>query len=295
MADTAHVKKAPETVFPRRVTPAASGSLRLHGLVLVCVFTALLLAVFAMGLSMDDSAWDVNFQEKNLVPSRAHFFGTDWLGRDMFARTIRGLTTSILVGVIASAVSALMAVILGIASALMGRKTDALISRLVDLFLSIPHLVLLILISIVTGKGLLGVLAGVAATHWTSLTRVIRAEVLVLKNQPYIAAARALGKDSWWIARRHLLPHVVPQFITGLVLLFPHAILHEASITFLGFGLSPEQPAIGVILSESMRYLSAGMWWLAVFPGLCLLLVVLLFDAIGEKLRLLLNPWTTQY
>jgi peptide/nickel transport system permease protein len=267
---------------------------RLCTLGLLCLLSALLLVVFAAGLSMDSSAWDVNFQEKNLVPSGAHFFGTDWLGRDMFARTIRGLTTSILTGVIASAVSAVMAVILGIAAALMGRKTDALISRLVDLFLSIPHLILLILISIVVGKGLLGVLTGVAATHWTGLTRVIRAEVLALKTQPYIAASKALGKSSWWIARRHILPHVVPQFIVGLVLLFPHAILHEASITFLGFGLSPEQPAIGVILSESMRYLSAGMWWLAVFPGLCLLLVVLLFDAIGEKLRLLLNPWTAQ-
>lgn len=290
MADATRAReKARGTVFPR-----ASGSLRLRGLGLLCVFTALLLAVFAAGLSMDNAAWDVNFQEKNLVPSGAHPFGTDWLGRDMFARTIKGLATSILVGVAASAVSAFMALILGMASALVGGKTDAVISRLVDLFLSIPHMVLLILISIVAGKGLLGVLAGVAATHWTSLTRVIRAEALALKNQPYIAASRALGKSSWWIARRHLLPHIVPQFITGLVLLFPHAILHEASITFLGFGLSPEQPAIGVILSESMRYLSAGMWWLAVFPGFCLLLVVLLFDAIGEKLRLLLNPWTAQ-
>jgi peptide/nickel transport system permease protein len=260
----------------------------------LCAFTALLVAVFAAGLSMDSGAWDVNFQEKNLLPSRAHLFGTDWLGRDMFARTIRGLTTSILIGILASAVSAVMAAILGIAAALMGGKIDALISRLVDLFLSVPHLVLLILISLAVGKGLWGVLAGVAATHWTGLTRVIRAEALALKTQPYIAASRALGKSSWWIARRHLAPHIVPQFITGLVLLFPHAILHEASITFLGFGLSPEQPAIGVILSESMRYLSAGMWWLAFFPGLCLLVVVLLFDAMGEKLRLLLNPRTTQ-
>ncbi|MDR2796929.1 MAG: ABC transporter permease [Treponema sp.] len=269
-------------------------SLRFRTLGVLCAASILVLAIFISGMLMDPASWEVNFQAKNRAPSPAYLFGTDWLGRDMFARTIKGLTTSIVVGVTASAVSTIMAVILGIAAAVLGRKTDAVISRLVDLFLSIPHLILLMLISIVVGKGLLGVLIGVAATHWTSLTRVIRAEVLALKTQPYIAVAKALGKGPLWIAGRHMVPHIVPQFIVGLVLLFPHAILHEASITFLGFGLSPEQPAIGVILSESMRYLSAGMWWLAVFPGLCLLVVVLLFDAIGENLRLLLNPGTAQ-
>ena len=89
---------------------------------------------------------------------------------------------------------------------------------------------------------------------------------------------------------RHMLPHLLPQFLTGLILQFPHAILHEASVTFLGFGLSPEQPAIGVILSESMRYLTTGKWWLALFPGLAMVLVVLLFAALGEGVRRLLRP-----
>ena len=92
------------------------------------------------------------------------------------------------------------------------------------------------------------------------------------------------------IIRRHMLPHLLPQFLTGLILQFPHAILHEASVTFLGFGLSPEQPAIGVILSESMRYLTTGKWWLALFPGLAMVLVVLLFAALGEGVRRLLRP-----
>ena len=91
-----------------------------------------------------------------------------------------------------------------------------------------------------------------------------------------------------------MLPYVLPQFIIGLVLLFPHAILHEAAITFLGFGLPPEQPAIGIILSEAMTYLAAGMWWLALFPGLSLLAVVLLFDRVGTSLRSLLDPRRAQ-
>ena len=92
----------------------------------------------------------------------------------------------------------------------------------------------------------------------------------------------------------HLLPHLAPQFFTGLILLFPHAVLHEASVSFLGFGLSPEQPAIGIILSESMRYLSAGMWWPAVLPGLMLVLIVLLVDRLGEHLKMIMDPFHAQ-
>ncbi|MDR2796368.1 MAG: ABC transporter permease [Spirochaetaceae bacterium] len=261
----------------------------------ILIFAILVLTViFVSGLLTPPAAYEVNFQEKNLIPGIRHPFGTDWLGRDMLARTIKGLSTSIIVGMSASVVSTIMAMILGVAAATMGRKVDTFVTWFVDLFLSIPHMILLILISIAVGKGFLGVLIGVAATHWTSLTRVIRAEVLALRSQPYITASRALGKGHLWIGRKHILPHVLPQFIVALILLFPHAILHEAAITFLGFGLSPEQPAIGVILSESMQYLTAGMWYLAFFPGLCLLVVVMLFDALGENLRILLNPGTSQ-
>ena len=119
---------------------------------------------------------------------------------------------------------------------------------------------------------------------------MIRGEVIQLRQAAYVRTARKLGVSRGRIIRRHLLPHLLPQFLTGLILQFPHAILHEASVTFLGFGLPPEQPAIGVILSESMQYLTTGKWWLALFPGLALVLVVLLFAALGDRLRRLLDP-----
>ena len=133
-------------------------------------------------------------------------------------------------------------------------------------------------------------MAGVSLSHWPSLARVIRGEVLQLKSAPYILAAEKLGVSRFDIIRRHMAPHILPQFLTGMILLFPHAILHEASVTFLGFGLSSEQPAIGVILSESMRYLTTGKWWLALFPGIALVLTVILFAMLGERLRRLLDP-----
>ena len=165
-----------------------------------------------------------------------------------------------------------------------------MISWLIDLVMGIPHILLVMLISIACGRGFAGVVAGVSLSHWPSLARVIRGEVLQLRAAPYILAAEKLGVGRLRIIAGHMVPHILPQFLTGMILLFPHAILHEASVTFLGFGLSSEQPAIGVILSESMRYLTTGKWWLALFPGLALVLVVILFAMLGERLRRLLDP-----
>ncbi|GAB7387716.1 ABC transporter permease [Bacillaceae bacterium] len=250
----------------------------------------LLMGTWLGGILLDDENLTTRLQERNLPPSLEHPFGTDWLGRDMFTRTLKGLSLSIMVGMSAAAASVLLSLVFGLSAAAMGKTVDRIITWLIDLFLSVPHLVTLILIAFVFGGGVKGVVIGVALTHWPSLCRVIRAEVLQLRSAEFVQISRRLGKSRWWIATRHMLPHVVPQLLVGFLLMFPHAILHEASITFLGMGLSPHQPAIGIILSESMRYLSTGMWWLAFFPGLSLLIVVRAFDLLGENLRLLLDP-----
>lgn len=251
---------------------------------------AILAAVTAAGILMEESAMETDFSRTNLKPSLEYLFGTDWMGRDMFARTIAGLSLSIRIGLLTAAVSAGAALVLGTAAAVLGRKADAVISWCIDLVMGIPHILLVMLISIACGRGFAGVVAGVSLSHWPSLARVIRGEVLQLRSAPYILAAEKLGVSRFDIVRRHMVPHILPQFLTGMILLFPHAILHEASVTFLGFGLSSEQPAIGVILSESMRYLTTGKWWLALFPGLALVLTVILFAMLGERLRRLLDP-----
>ena len=256
-------------------------------LVIAVVFLA---AVCIGGLFCEDAARATDFSRKNIAPCLKYPFGTDWLGRDMFARTVRGLSISIIIGVCAATFSAVMAFILGVVSATMGKTADTIVTWIIDLVMGIPHMLLLILICVACGRGLKGVILGVALTHWTSLARLIRGEVMQLRESEYIQIAGKLGLGKWEIAKKHIVPHVLPQFIVGLVLLFPHAILHESSITFLGFGLSTEQPAIGVILSESMRYLIMGKWWLAVFPGMMLVLTVVLFEKGGTALRQLLDP-----
>ena len=267
---------------------------RKRSVALAAAGAVLLAAVIIAGLGLQPAAQATDFAAKSLAPSLSHPFGTDWMGRDMLCRTLAGLSTSVLVGLGAALSSALIALVLAAAAALGPRWADAAVSWLVDLMMGIPHIVLLLLISYALGKGFWGVTIGVALTHWPSLTRVLRAEILQCRNADYVTAAARLGQSRLAIAARHMLPYVLPQFVVGLVLLFPHAILHEAAVTFLGFGLPPEMPAIGIVLSESMGYLSAGLWWLAVFPGVALVLVVMLFDAVGESLRKLVDPASAQ-
>src|SRR5699024_3889877 len=263
---------------------------RMQFIVFSAVSVILLFAVIFSRLWVDVSQLSTNFNARNLAPSREHVFGTDWLGRDMFTRTMLGLSLSIRVGLIGAIGSTIIAVVLGMAAAMMGKTVDRIVSWLIDLFLSVPHIVTLILISFTVGGGVKGVMIGLIATHWPSLARVIRAEVMQVRSAPYVQISRQLGKSNRWIAIHHIVPHLIPQMIIGFMLLFPHAILHEAAITFLGLGLSPHEPAIGIILSESMKYLSSGAWWLAFFPGFALLLVVRLFDRMAEHLKTLLDP-----
>ena len=267
---------------------------RTQVVILTAFMALLLITVYAFGVLIPESAYASSFMNAKQPPSWEHPFGTDSLGRDLLMRTLKGMSISMTVGLVASMISAVIAVFVGIAAATGSRRMDAFINWTIDLVMGVPHTILVILISFAFGRGLKGLLFGIAATHWCSLARLIRGEVLQLRSQQYVAVSRKLGKSSGWILVNHLLPHLVPQFFVGLVLMFPHAILHEASVSFLGYGLPPEQPAIGIILSESMKYISAGMWWTAVFPGLVMVLIVLLVDRLGDNLRMIIDPYSAQ-
>jgi peptide/nickel transport system permease protein len=276
-----------------KLSPFNSLNLRQKTIVIITLTTLLLVLIFISSLNIDTSTITTDFALRQRPPSLEHLFGTDWLGRDMFIRTVKGLGLSIMIGAIASILSSLIAMVMAFFSSL-NKYTDSFMSWLIDLFASMPHLLLLILISICLGKGAIGVIIGVAFTHWLSLARVLRVEIKEINTSEYVNLARKFGKNNFWVAKEHILPLVITQIIVGTLLIFPHAIMHEASITFLGFGLSPHEPAIGVILSESMKYLAMGSWWLALFPGLALLIVVLLFDVIGEQVEKLLDPTKAQ-
>lgn len=267
---------------------------RTKSIVTILVTVCILLTITISGSMIKEDSIKADFSMKNQSPSMSHPYGTDWMGRDMFLRTIKGLSISLKFGILASIFSALIAVIIGALAGTMPKWVDNIVIWFIDLVMGIPHILLLLIISFVVGRGFKGLIIGIIFTHWTSLARLIRSEVLQIRSEFYIKLSKKLGKSNFYIFKNHILPHILPQFMVSLVLLFPHAILHEASITFLGFGLPPEQPAVGIILSESMRYLSAGLWWLGFFPGLSLVALIILFQRLGENLRIVLDPYSAQ-
>lgn len=254
---------------------------------------AVLIAILLLAWWLPETGLRTQLDARLLPPSWQHLFGTDPLGRDMLTRTIKGLAVSMYVGLVAAFGASCIAVALGVLSAL-NKRLDAAIGILIDLTLALPHLVLLILISFAFGGGTKGVIIAVSVSHWPRLARLVRVEVRQVLSADYVQVSRLLGKSNWQTVVKHVLPHVMPQALVGAVLLFPHAILHEASLTFLGFGLEPHLPAIGILLSESMRYVSAGWWWLGVLPGLCLLGMVLTFERLAIGLRLIFDPRRAQ-
>ncbi|MBL3570906.1 peptide ABC transporter permease [Rhodovulum sulfidophilum] len=226
---------------------------------------------------------------RNLAPSLAHPFGTDSLGRDMALRTALALATSIKVGLFAAVLSTAVAVVFGLAAA-SHRLADRLVGVATELALGVPHFVLILLIAYAAGGGMASVILGVGLTHWPRLTRVLRLEAQTVAASDYVAISRGLGRGPVWIARHHLAPHLIPQIVAGFVLIFPHAVLHEAGLSFVGLGIPPHLPSIGVILADSLRALMAGHWWVAVFPGAGLMLVALTVERFGEALRRAADP-----
>lgn len=271
-----------------------NANLRTKTIIVIAVALILFLIIILSSIFVDKTtALATNFTNINQPPSLEYPFGTDWMGRNMFTRTLLGLGISVGIGVLTSFITTIIAIILGVASSL-NNLMDEAVALVIDLFGSIPHILLIILVSICFGTGIYGVIMGIGLTHWTPLARVLRAEIKKIKATDYVKLSKQLGHSKWWIAKKHIMPLVVSQIIVGLILVFPHAIMHEASISFLGFGLPPHEPAIGIILAEAMNYFSLGCWWLAVFPGLSLLLIVLIFDLIGENVQKLLDPQSVE-
>ncbi|MDP3969761.1 MAG: ABC transporter permease [Nocardioides sp.] len=254
------------------------------------VAVLVVLGVVVAATLVSGSAGDTDLPGRNASPSPDALFGTDRLGRDVLERTLVGLRLSLVVGTSAALGSGAIALLLALAAVAGGRVGAAVVTWLVDLFLALPHLVLLILITFALGGGTSAVVIAIAVTHWPRLTLVLTAVGREVAASDHVAISLALGHGRVHVARRHLVPHLLPQLSVGTVLMFPHAILHEAALSFLGLGIDPGLPAIGVMLAESMRSLSAGHWWLAVLPGLALLVVVKLVDTIGTSIRALADP-----
>lgn len=219
-----------------------------------------------------------------------HLLGTDHLGRDVLSRLIHGTRISLLVGSCAVLIAGIAGTALGIAAGFFGGWFDQVVMRLVDAWLALPSLVFAIFLASITGPSTTNLVIILAAIYWTRYARVVRSEVLSLRERDYVKLAWIAGASPWRIMTRHLLPNVANTSVVLATLMLGSVVVTEASLSFLGVGVPPPEPAWGLMLSDGRKGLMAGYWWLTVFPGLCIMLLVLSASLLGDWLRDRLDP-----
>ena len=246
----------------------------------------LLLFVVCFGLINLGEASNFSFDNTFSAPSFNHIFGTDNYGRDMATLTLSGLSISLLTALASCIISVIIALLVAIFTSSENKAFSTVFETLTNAILGIPHIVLMILVSFAFGKGALGVVAAVSLTHWPTLSRILSNELKQIKASNWYKIESSLTSNKLQLVTKHIIPNVSKQLFVGATLALPHAILHESTLTFLGFGFSPEVPAIGNILSETLKFTLTGNWWLSIFPGLTLIVTVILVSKLAERLQI---------
>ena len=273
----------------RRLVRSPGGML---GLLLVAL--VILVAIFAPALSPHDPAKQ-SIVHRLRPPfwmeggSLEHALGTDSLGRDILSRVIHGSRMSIFVGLVATAASALLGVSLGLIAGFLGGATDSVISRVGDVQQAIPFLVLAIAVAAMLGPGLVNLILVLVITTWVTFFRVVRGEVLSVREEQYVLGALSIGASNLRIILRYILPNVAASIIVIATLLVANMIIFEASLSFLGLGVPSSIPTWGRIVADGREYI-ADEWWIAFFPGLAILITVMGLNLLGDWLRDDLDP-----
>jgi peptide/nickel transport system permease protein len=260
----------------------------LLGLAVISIFV--LLAIFAPLVAPYDpivQSWAAVRQP----PSVFHLFGTDDVGRDILARVIFGARASLMAGVISVAIAVSIGVPLGLAAGFVGGFVDALLSRVTDAMLACPYLILAIALAAFLGPSLGNVMIAIGITATPIFVRLTRGQVMAVKVEDYVEAARAVGNPPWRVAMVHILPNILPALLVQTTLAIAAAIIAEASLSFLGLGQQPPAPSWGSMLNSAQRFLTTAPW-MAVWPGLAIFLTVLSFNLLGDGLRDALDPRT---
>jgi len=260
----------------------------------IILLAVVIMAVFAGAIAPHEPA--KTEASKRLLPpvwmekgSFEHPLGTDNLGRDVLSRIIYGSQVSLLVGICAVFVAGTIGVVLGLAAGYYGGWVDRIIMRIVDAFLAIPNILFMLVILAVLGPGLITLIFVLGFTGWVKYARVIRGEVLSVKERDYVRSARSVGASDVWIITKHILPNVISSFIVISTLSVATTIIAEASLSFLGLGIQPPTVSWGGMLSDGRQYLATS-WWVATFPGIAITLTVLGIIFVGDWLRDMLDP-----
>ncbi|MCE5242807.1 MAG: ABC transporter permease [Syntrophobacteraceae bacterium] len=244
---------------------------------------------FAVWPPVPYSPTEYNLLEFLAPPDAKHWFGTDDSGRDVLSRMIHGAGVSLSVGFVAMGIAAIIGIVLGALAGYYGRWVDALISRIIEILLTIPTFFLIIAIIAFLPPSIYNIMVVIGLTGWTGVARFVRAEFLKLKQLDFIMASRALGASNMRMIFLHILPNALAPVLVSTVFGIAGAILTESSLSFLGFGVPPPTPSWGAILSQSRDYIEFA-WWLTFFPGLAIFLSITAYNLVGEGLRDAMDP-----
>lgn len=263
----------------------------------LCIVCVILLAIFAPLIAgLAHHSPEAQFREEGLSasgipvgPNRTFLFGTDGLGRDVLVRIVYGARVSLLVGVLASSLAVLVGAMVGIAAGWFGGAIDTILSRVMDVVLSLPFLVFALALVAVVGPSLTISIVVIAFFSWASVGRVVRGQALSIREQEYVRAARAMGASNMRIMFVEILPNVAATLIVYATLLIPSSIAFEATMSFLGLGVVPPTPSWGNMLADSVDYYKIA-WWFVVFPGGALLGTTLAFNMLGDSVRDAFDP-----
>jgi peptide/nickel transport system permease protein len=256
------------------------------GLVLIVLFVVL--AVLAPAIAPYDPTAQ-SWANVRKAPSLAHWFGTDDVGRDVLSRVIYGARASLMAGGISIAIALSLGGPLGMVAGYLGGFVDALLSRITDAMLAIPFLILAIALAAFLGPSLGNAMIAIGVTTTPIFVRLTRAQVIAVKVEDYVEAARAVGNPPWRIALVHILPNILPPLLVQTTLSVAAAIIAEASLSFLGLGQQPPAPSWGSMLNSAQRFLASAPW-MAIWPGFAIFLTVLSFNLVGDGLRDALDP-----
>lgn len=297
----ASASRASALLYPWSLTwrRVRAGARNLPVVPLTILGAALVAALFADVLAPHDPELG-NLRHRHRPPAWVaggdanHLLGTDHLGRDVLSRLFFGARISLLVGFTAAVVAGALGTAVGIISGYYGRWVDQVIMRVVDAWLALPAISFAIFLAVLLGPSEMNIVIILAGIFWTRYARVIRGEVLSLKERDYVRLAIVAGCTKWTIMRRHILPNVINTSIVLSSLIVGVVIVAEAALSFLGVGVPPPKPAWGLMLADGKEGMMAGYWWVTVFPGLAIMLVVLAANLLGDWLRVKLDPQLRQ-
>jgi peptide/nickel transport system permease protein len=297
----ASASRASTLLYPWSLTwrRVRAGARNLPVVPLTILGAALVAALFADVLAPHDPELG-NLRHRHRPPAwvaggdASHLLGTDHLGRDVLSRLFFGARISLLVGFTAAVVAGALGTTVGIVSGYCGRWVDQVIMRLVDAWIALPAISLAIFLAVLLGPSEMNIVIILAGIFWTRYARVIRGEVLSLKERDYVRLAIVAGCNKWTIMRSHILPNVINTSIVLSSLIVGVVIVAEAALSFLGVGVPPPKPAWGLMLADGKEGMMAGYWWVTLFPGLAIMLVVLAANLLGDWLRVKLDPQLRQ-